>query len=272
MMSHEEIRTQTRAQLRFGLRSGFAAVALVVGASSALAGAACTRKKEEKSAATADSGAAPRGDRGGSSSAGEARRPPGVRRTLGAISVEEVAELMPTPDGARVVRAPAKAQIGERIEAAYCVDEGRPVAEVAEAVRQKYLSVGWSGAVTRPHATLPDRIAVSAQKPPYTLTGIVTKGGDPSCDGAKHQVFVSLGVHKIELQPIVPLAPAPPPPLPPFAPGPPSGPAAGARIDPSAGPGTGISPAAQGSRLLGPGGRIGPPGPGGAKPVAGAKQ
>jgi len=128
-----------------------------------------------------------------------ANRPPPVRRTLGVISVDEVKALLPTPDGSRVLKPVAKAQVGERVESAFCYNNGQ-LTDLAEKVKAKLTAAGWTMVTTREHPQLKDRVGVSAQKQPYILTGTLQRGQWPDCVGDKGQTYVSLGIHKIETQ------------------------------------------------------------------------
>lgn len=133
-------------------------------------------------------------------------RPPQIRRSLGVISVDEVKDMIPAPDGARVLKAMQKAQVGERVEAAFCFNGGE-LAALGDKVKNKLTGAGWGNVTTREHPQLKDRIGVSAQKQPYILTGTIQRGQWPDCVGEKGQTYVSLGIHKIENHPMPAMGP-----------------------------------------------------------------
>lgn len=149
-------------------------------------------------------------------------RMPGVRRAVAPIAYEDVKDLLPTLDGARVLKATGKAQVGERVEAAYCYDKGE-LKTIADQIRAKLTAAGWPEIRVRENPQVPDRIGFTGHKPPYILTGTVQRGMLPDCLKTKGQAYVSVGVHKIEMReggppgpipgmraPMVPGAPAAP--------------------------------------------------------------
>jgi len=152
-------------------------------------------KTEEKPAPTASAtpaGPAPR--------PGAPNRPPPVRRQVAPITLDEVKDMVPAIDGARVIKAAQHAQMGERIEAAYCF-ESTDLAAVAEKVKGTLSGAGWPNLMTRQIPQVQDRIGISGNKAPYVLTGTVQKGTYPDCEKDKNQIYVTFGVHKIITQP-----------------------------------------------------------------------
>lgn len=177
----------------------------IVVAASALAFApACGGKKnEEKPAANpAQTGQPPAP--GAPNATEPAQRPgmpanarPQTYQTVGPITVDEAKDMMPTPDGARVLKAAAKAEAGERVLAEFCFDQGELPA-VAEAVKAKYTTVGWLNVTPRPHRNSDVRLNITGQKAPFMLFGQIERGKYPECDGDAGQTYVRVGVHKME--------------------------------------------------------------------------
>jgi hypothetical protein len=124
-------------------------------------------------------------------------RQPGVTSRLAPIRADEVAATLPAPAGARVLHEVAHADIGERIEGAWCYDQG-DVAALGAALAQQYTSAGWTDFVVHPNPQLPDHASVTAAKPPYALFGSLERGAREGCSGAEGKTYVSLGVHHLE--------------------------------------------------------------------------
>ena len=163
---------------------------------------ACGGKKNE---------AKPAGDAAAAATASAKPTPPrlpGVRRAVAPIAFEDVKDMLPPLDGARVLKATGKAQVGERVEAAYCYDKGELPA-IADQIRAKLTAAGWPEIRVRVNPQVPDRIGFTGHKPPYILTGTVQRGMLPDCLKTKGQAYVSVGVHKIEMREGGPPGPMP---------------------------------------------------------------
>lgn len=129
----------------------------------------------------------------------QAIRPPGVRRSVAAITLDEVKAMLPALDGARVVKATTKAQVGERIEAAYCYEKGE-LAGIADQIKAKLTAAGWPEIRVRQNPQVSDRIGFTGHKPPYILTGTVQRAMLPDCLSSKGFSYVAIGVHKIDVR------------------------------------------------------------------------
>jgi hypothetical protein len=124
------------------------------------------------------------------------RNPPNVRKVVTPITTDEVGPLLPTPDGARVIKEPTKAQYGERIEATFCFDQGE-IPALSETVKTTLTGAGWGGIVIRENPTVKDRSSLTAARPPFMMTGNLQKTATvPECSQEKGQTLLSLNVHK----------------------------------------------------------------------------
>src|SRR4051812_12066113 len=95
----------------------FVVAALALGAFVVAAGCQKAKKKDEGAAATEPGGA--EGDTAGPTAAKP--QPPLTRPALAPITLEEAKPLIPAIDKARAIKEPQKAQVGERVESAWCV-------------------------------------------------------------------------------------------------------------------------------------------------------
>ena len=100
------------------------------------------------------------------------------------------------PEGARTLEEPHKSPIAERVEATYCVTKDLTV--TGDDLKARLSTAGWQGVSTRPHPSIKERLGVVGKKAPYMLTGSLQHSQDPRCSGAKGEVLVSMGVHKLE--------------------------------------------------------------------------
>ncbi len=159
---------------------------ILFAAASLLAPAACSKKKAadpEPSAAEAPPPA-------------NKRNPPNVRKVVTPITTDEVTPLLPTPQGARVVKEPSKAQYGERVEASFCFDEGE-VAALGETLKTTLTDSGWGAIVMRENPTVKDRTNLTAQRPPFMMTGSLQRtAAVAECSQDKGQTLLTLNVHK----------------------------------------------------------------------------
>ncbi|MFH0899480.1 MAG: hypothetical protein V2A73_02500 [Pseudomonadota bacterium] len=164
-------------------------------------GVACSGKKSSSSSSPAQQQAAALPSTV-TADASTANRQPPPRRVLAPIAVDEVGGLLVGPEGSRNVKPVQKAPMGERIEAAFCMDAGE-VPALAEQLKQKLTAAGWQAVFTRANPTNPERFGVSAQKQPYMLTGVIQRGNWPDCVADKGQTYIALGVHKLDLSGVI---------------------------------------------------------------------
>lgn len=116
---------------------------------------------------------------------------------LAPVGIDEVSGLLPVPTGARVVEAPKRAQVGERIEAAYCVEKGELEAS-AESLKTQLQEAGWEKMASAAHPTIADRISINGFRPDgYALIGTIQRTADQAeCRGDKGMIYISYAVHR----------------------------------------------------------------------------
>ena len=156
---------------------------------------ACTCSREPKDRAARPAGAEPGKPGAGPSRTGSPL--PNVRRAIGTITVDEVKPMLPALDGARVLKEPGKADVGQIVNAVWCYDRGE-ASEALALVEGALKGAGWPAVNWKPHANQQDKFGLQASKPPYVITGSVQRGAFPGCAGDQGQTYVTLGVYKLE--------------------------------------------------------------------------
>jgi hypothetical protein len=170
----------------------------------ALASAGCSENKQKSGGKPAAEGGEPAAELSPKEAERERRRQEfeerskrkQLRRVLVAVEPSEIAQLVPSVPGATVL-SPAAAQTeGRQVNQELCLT-GSDVGAAVETLRVAFEGGGWSSVYSRPHRTIPDRIGMSGQKPPFRLTATVEKGQNPACPGADGKIYALLTFHKL---------------------------------------------------------------------------
>lgn len=120
----------------------------------------------------------------------------GQRRRLEPIAVDEMTKAFPTPEGAKVLTAPAKPKLGERVQATYCF-ENTDVGTAAQNIKASLEAAGWTPVHLRYDEAKPDRAAVASQQAPYRVSASVQRSRAPSCAGADGHAYATVTMHKL---------------------------------------------------------------------------
>lgn len=114
-----------------------------------------------------------------------------IRRTAGrrAALVDEVAELMPTIEKARVLEKWEPATYADDVRAMYCLDEADTQVAASRAINA-LVAAGWT--ITENKRDPATDTVVFFMKGPVRLRGGLARGTRPDCDGAKRQVTLAL--------------------------------------------------------------------------------
>lgn len=114
-----------------------------------------------------------------------------IRSTAGrrVALVDEVSELMPAIEKARVLERWEPATYADDVRAMYCLDDADPQVAASRAINA-LAAAGWT--ITENKRDPATDTVVFFMKGPIRLRGGIARGARPDCDGAKRQVTLAL--------------------------------------------------------------------------------